>query len=146
MSTDPIAWARCSALSALFVSLRYLRDPTLQRHVHRSQNRIESYHQLRSAIAQVAGKKELTGRTDLEIDISNQCARLVANAIVFYNSAILSRLLVRCQASGNEKALVLVTSTSPVAWRHVHLGGRYAFRDGGQAIDLDIVVQGLSLE
>jgi TnpA family transposase len=58
-------------------TLRYLRDPQLQRNVHRSQNRIESYHQLRSAIAQVGGKKELTGRTDLEIEISNQCSRLI---------------------------------------------------------------------
>ena len=74
-------------------TLRYLRDPQLQRNVHRSQNRIESYHQLRSAIAQVGGKKELTGRTDIEIEISNQCARLIANAIIYYNSAILSRLL-----------------------------------------------------
>jgi TnpA family transposase len=56
------------------------RDPQLERNVHRSQNRIESYHQLRSAIAQVGGKKELTGRTDIEIEISNQCARLIANA------------------------------------------------------------------
>jgi TnpA family transposase len=92
--------------------LRYLRDPQLQRNVHRSQNRIESYHQLRSAIAQVGGKKELTGRTDLDIEISNQCARLIANAIVFYNSAILSRLLARCTASGNEIALAIITSTS----------------------------------
>jgi len=61
-------------------TLRYLRDPQLQRNVHRSQNRIESYHQLRSAIAQVGGKKELTGKTDIEIDISNQCARLIANS------------------------------------------------------------------
>lgn len=38
-------------------ALRYLRDPQLERNVHRSQNRIESYHQLRSAIAQVGGKK-----------------------------------------------------------------------------------------
>jgi TnpA family transposase len=29
-------------------TLRYLRDPQLERNVHRSQNRIESYHQLRS--------------------------------------------------------------------------------------------------
>jgi hypothetical protein len=78
-----------------------------------------------------AAKKELTGRTDLEIEISNQCARLVGNAIVFYNSAILSRLLTKYAASGNEKALALITSTSPVAWQHVHLNGRYAFRDGG---------------
>jgi TnpA family transposase len=38
-------------------TLRYLRDPQLERNVHRSQNRIESYHQLRSVIAQVGGKK-----------------------------------------------------------------------------------------
>ena len=127
-------------------TLRYLRDPTLQRCVHRSQNRIESYHQLRSAIAQVGGKKELTGYTDLEIEISNQCARLIANAIVYYNSAILSRLLIKYEAGGNEKALALIKATSPVAWRHVHLNGRYAFRDGGQAIDLDAIIQGLNLE
>ena len=73
--------------------------------MHRSQNRIESYHQLRSAIAQVGGKMEITGRTDLDIEISNQCARLIANAIVFYNSAILSRLLTKFATSGNEAAL-----------------------------------------
>ena len=61
----------------IFYTLRYLRNPQLERNVHRSQNRIESYHQLRSAIAQVGGKKELTGRTDIEIEISNQCARLI---------------------------------------------------------------------
>jgi len=86
-------------------TLRYLRDPQLQRNVHRSQNRIESYHQLRSAIAQVGGKKELTGRTDIEIEISNQCARLITNTIIYYNSAILSQLLTKYEASGNAKAL-----------------------------------------
>ena len=80
-------------------TLRYLRDPQLERNVHRSQNRIESYHQLRSTIAQVGGKKELTGRTDIEIEISNQCGRLIANAIIYYNSAILSRLLTKYEAS-----------------------------------------------
>jgi hypothetical protein len=49
----------------------------------RSQNRIESYHQLRSAIAQLGGKKELTGRIDIEIEISNQCGRLIANALIY---------------------------------------------------------------
>ncbi len=110
--------------------------------MHRSQNRIESYHQLRSAISQVGGKKELTGRTDLDIENSNQCARLIANAIVYFNSAILSRLLTTYKASWNETALALITSTSPVAWRHVHLNGRYAFRDAGQAIDLDTIIRG----
>jgi hypothetical protein len=65
---------------------------------------------------------------------------------VFYNSAILSRLLTKYEASGNDKALALIKATSPVAWRHVHLNGRYAFRDGGEAIDLDAIIQGLKLE
>src|ERR1700680_2436189 len=123
-------------------TLRYLRDPQLQRNVHRSQNRIESYHQLRSAIAQVGGKKELTGRTDIEIEISNQCARLIANAIIYSNSAILSRLLTKYEASGNAKALVLIKKMSPAAWRHIHLNGHYTFRGDGQLIDLAAIVAG----
>ena len=68
-------------------TLRYLRDPQLQRDVHRSQNRIEAYHQLRSVITQVGGKKELIGRTDLDVAISNQCGRLIANISVVYLSS-----------------------------------------------------------
>ena len=124
---------------------RYLRDPQLERNVHRSQNRIESYHQLRSAIAQVGGKKELTGRTDIEIEISNQCARLIANAIIYYNSAILSRLLTMYEASGNANELALITQISPAAWRHILLNGHYTFQSGGKPIDLDAIVAGLDL-
>jgi TnpA family transposase len=121
-------------------TLRYLRDPQLERKVHRSQNRIESYHQLRSAIAQVGGKKELIGRTDVEIEISNQCARLIANTIIFYNSAILSRLLTKCEASGNANALILLTQISPAAWRHILMNGHYTFQSDGKMIDLDALV------
>ena len=127
-------------------TLRYLRDPQLQRNIHRSQNRIESYHQLRSAIAQVGGKKHLTGRTDIEIEISNQCARLIANATIYYNSAILSRLLEKYEASPNSKVLALIKKMSPAAWRHIHLNGHYTFCANGQAIDLDTIVAGPVLE
>lgn len=126
-------------------TLRSLRDPQLERNVHRSQNRVESYHQLRSTIAQVGGKKELTGRTDIEIEISNQCARLIANAIIFYNSASLSRLLTKYQASGNAKALALITQISPAAWRHILLNGHYTFQSNGTMIDLYRLVAGLEL-
>jgi TnpA family transposase len=126
-------------------TLRYLRNPQLQRDVQRSQNRLESYHQLRAAIAQVGGKKELTGKTDIEIEISNQCARLIANAIIYYNSAILSRLLAKYGTSPSVKALAMIKKISPAAWRHIHLNGRYTFRDGGQVIDLDAIVAGLNL-
>jgi TnpA family transposase len=126
-------------------TLRYLRDPQLERNVHRSQNRIESYHQLRSAIAQVGGKKELTGRTDIEIEISNQCARLIANAIIYYNSAILSRLLTRYEDSGNTKALTLIKQMSPATWTRILLNGHYTFHCEGEIIDLDAIVAALDL-
>jgi len=52
--------------------IRSLRNPQVAKNSHRSQNRIESWHQLRSAIAQVGGKKVLTGQNDIELEISNQ--------------------------------------------------------------------------
>ena len=126
-------------------TLQYLRDPQLQRNVHRSQNRIEAYHQLRSGIAQVSGRKELIGRTDLDVAISNQCGRLVANVVIAYNSILLSGLLDRYQIDGNQKALDLLKRISPVAWQHIHLLGHYAFRDKHNPIDLDAILASIHL-
>ena len=127
-------------------TLRYLCDPQLQRDVHRSQNRIESYHQLRSAIAQVGGKKQLTGKTDIDIQISNQCGRLIANVIIYYNSAILSRLLDKYQASKNAKALALLKKIFPTAWQHIYFHGHYTFCGRRIPIDLDAILANLALE
>ncbi|MBU0967106.1 MAG: Tn3 family transposase [Proteobacteria bacterium] len=121
-------------------TLRYLRDPQLQQNVHRSQNRIEGYHQLRSVIAQVSGRKELIGHTDLDIEISNQCGRLVANIVIAYNSILLSGLLNRYQAENNQKILDWLKRISPVAWQHIHFLGHYAFRDKQKPIDLDAIL------
>jgi TnpA family transposase len=127
-------------------TLRYLRDPKLQRDVHRSENRIESYHQLRSTIAQVNGKKELTGRTDLDVAVSNHCGRLIANVVIAYNSMLLSELLSRTLTAGNEKALELLRRISPAAWQHLHFLGHYAFRDKGKPIDLEAILAGIDWE
>ncbi len=62
-----------------------------------------------------------------------------------YNSAILSRLLARHEASGNTKALAMIKKISPAAWRHVHLNGHYTFRGTGPIIDLDAIMAGLDL-
>lgn len=94
-------------------TLRYLRDPQLQRDVHRSENRIESYHQLRSTIAQVNGKKELSG------------------------------LLTRYLTEGNTKALDLLRRISPAAWQHLHFLGHYAFRNKRNPIDLEAILAGI---
>jgi hypothetical protein len=127
-------------------TLHYLRDPHLQSDVHRSQNRIESYHQLRSTITQVSGKKQLIGRTDLDVAISNQCGRLVSNVVIAYNSIMLSKLFERFYADGNKKALALLQKISPVAWQHIHFLGHYTFRDNKQLIDLEEMLAKVTLE
>jgi TnpA family transposase len=125
-------------------TLKYLQDRKLQRDIHRSQNRVESYHQLRSAIATAYGKKQLSGRGDREIEISNQCARLIANAIIHYNSAILSKLKLKYEAEGNEKALARLKKISPVAWQHIHFQGHFIF-SGDKIIDLDSIINNVFL-
>jgi TnpA family transposase len=127
-------------------TLRYLRDPQLQRDVLRSQNRIEAYHQLRSFITQVSSKKQLIGKTDLDVAISNQCGRLISNVVIAYNSIMLSMLLERFRADGNEKALALLQKISPVAWQHIHFLGHYAFRGNHNPIDLVAMLAGIKLE
>lgn len=64
---------------------------------------------------------------------------------IFYNSAILSRLLTKYEAAGNNKALALITQMSPAAWRHILLNGHYTFQSDGKMIDLDALVAGLEL-
>nr|WP_213568473.1 Tn3 family transposase [Escherichia coli] len=68
-------------------TLRYLRTP-IERNVHRSQNRII----IPSATFKhcAGGSKELTGRPTLRS--MQPVRRLIANAVIYYNSAILSRL------------------------------------------------------
>jgi hypothetical protein len=101
---------------------------------------------LRSTIAQVNGKKKLTGRTDLDMVISNHCGRLIANVVIAYNSMLLSGLLGRYLAAGNEKAIDLLRRISPAAWQHLHFLGHYAFRDKHHPIDLEAVLAGVFLE
>ena len=46
-----------------------------------------------------------------------------SGSIIYYNSAILSRLLTKYEAIGNAKALAMLKKISPAAWRHTHLTG-----------------------
>lgn len=64
---------------------------------------------------------------------------------IYYNSAILSHLLTKCEASGNTKAVTLITKTSPATWRHILLNGHYTFQSSGNTIDGDALLAGLEL-
>lgn len=83
------------------------------------------------AIASVNGN-QFRGGHDYQIDQWNDCARLIANCVIYYNSALLSALIEKFQKEGNQKTVNLIAGFSPVAWRHIQLAGNYVFgnRDG----------------
>jgi hypothetical protein len=53
--------------------------------------------------------------------------RLIANAVIHYNTLLLSRVYAQKQAAGDHAAAEIVKDISPNAWQHVHLIGAFDF-------------------
>lgn len=122
--------------------LKCILNPQMLVDVHRSQNRLESYHTLRAAIAKAGGRKALLGRTDLEVEISNQCGFLIAAAIIYYNMCIHS---VYWKKHPGKKILNALKKSSPVAWQHIHLTGHFTFYDNKNKIDINKLIENIEL-
>ncbi|KWC13351.1 transposase, partial [Burkholderia ubonensis] len=116
--------------------LRFINDVDLRRSVQKALNRGEAYHRLRRAIAFVNGGK-LRVHTETEQQLWNECARLIANAIIHYNTALLSRVHEQKRAAGDEVAMAFIASMSPVAWRHINLFGAMDFGAATTPVDID---------
>lgn len=136
--TKKALWELDSICRTLYI-LNFIDDVTLRQSVQKALNRGEAYHRFRRAIAYVNSGK-LRVHTETEQQIWNECSRLIANAVIYYNAAISSRVLAQKQAGGDEKAVAIILGTSPVAWRHVNLIGRFEFNKNWK-VDLDTLVK-----
>lgn len=116
--------------------LEYVNSQELRQHVQQALNRGEAYHQLRKAIASVNGASQFRGGKDADIDEWNDCARIIANCVVYFNSAVLSIFAQRAEESDDQKTLEILARISPVAWSHIQLSGEYTFSDKQFLIDL----------
>jgi len=85
----------------------------------------------------------LLGRTDLEMEISNQCGLLIASAIIYYNASIHSHLLNK--NPNNKKVLKFLRKLSPAAWQHIHFTGYFSFYDNRRKIDIDKMLEDILL-
>jgi TnpA family transposase len=120
--------------------LDYIDDVVLRQSVQKALNRGEAYHRFRRAIAYVnSGKFRV--KTESEQQIWNECSRLIANAVIYYNTALLSRIYARKQAAGDLEALEILRHISPVAWQHINLFGRFEFTQTGSRVDLDALAE-----
>ena len=119
--------------------LSYIDDPALRSHVQKALNRGEAYHQLRRAISQVNGDR-FRGNSDEEIELWNEYARLMANAIIYFNSKVLSNLLQSFEHQGKASLAETITRASPVAWQNINLKGKYLFAVAGETPDIEFLM------
>ena len=77
------------------------------------------------------------GSSDEEIQLWNACARLVTNAIIYFNSSILSQLLTSFKDQNDYKRIQIVKQASPVAWYNINLKGIYTFELSEKLPDLE---------
>ncbi|MBH0063531.1 transposase [Pseudoalteromonas sp. NZS71] len=122
--------------------LEYVDNSTLRHYVQQALNRGEAYHQLKRAITSVNGNK-FRGGNDYQVSQWNDCARLISNCIIYYNSALLSAFLQIQERNGRQDVVELISRLSPVAWQHINLNGEYAFNKDRKEIDLVGLLNGI---
>ena len=133
--TKKALWELENLCRTLYI-LDFIDDVALRQSVQKALNRGEAYHRFRRAIAYVnAGKFRV--KTEAEQQIWNECSRLIANAVIYYNTALLSRVYEHKRAAGDQQALAILSGISPVAWQHVHLFGTFEFSPPTFTVDID---------
>jgi TnpA family transposase len=125
--------------------LRCVDNPSFRKGIRTSLNRGEGYHQLEGKIMSLNDNK-LRGSTELELAISNECIRLVANCIIYYNTYLLSELYRIHEDLGHKEVLEFIQRLSPIAWRHINLNGRYEFLTLIEIFDLNTTLTNLVFE
>ena len=116
--------------------LDFIDGVELRQSVQKALNRGEAYHRLRRAVAFVNGGK-FSVQTEAEQQVWNECSRLITNAVIYYNTALLSRVYEQKQEVNDQAAMDAIKGMSPVAWQHVHLIGKFEFITEQTKVDLD---------
>jgi Tn3 transposase DDE domain len=67
--------------------------------------------------------------------------RLIANAIIYYNTLLLSRVYEHKLAANDQNAIEILKGISPVAWRNVNLIGNFDFTTGTSPVDIEALAE-----
>ena len=112
--TKRAMWELDSIYRSIYI-LKYVDNSLLRQNVQKALNRGEAYHQLRRAIShENSGKFRV--ETEAEQNIWNECSRLVANSIIFYNTFLLSKLLEQMEGKKKIEMIEQIKKVSPIAW------------------------------
>jgi len=115
--------------------LDYIESPALRQNFHRALNRGEAYHRLRRAIAYAHGGR-FRVCSQQEQELWNACSRLIASAVIHYDSIVMSEVLKSLEKHKENTAIEVLHHVSPMAWQHVNFYGRYRFDSDLRPLDL----------
>jgi TnpA family transposase len=136
--TKKALWELENIFRTLYI-LEFIDDVELRQCVQKALNRGEAYHRLRRAVAFVNDGK-FRVKTEDEQQLWNECSRLITNAIIYYNTVLLSRVYEQKLATNNKEAQSIIKGISPVAWKNVHLFGSLEFNSSSSKVDIDALV------
>jgi TnpA family transposase len=139
--TKRAMWELNNILQSIYL-LRYIDDLELRRYVRAALNRIEAYHLLRRNIGETNGAT-FRGGSDMEVAIWNECARLIANVVMYFNASLLSRLKEIKEENGDLKSAEYLTHLSPIASQHINFGGRYEFGRVVKPLDIEKILKNM---
>ena len=142
--TQAALWELDKIFRSLHI-LRFIQDPVFRQCIRIALNRGEGIHQLTGALGDIGGGK-FKGNTELELQVANECLRLVTNCIIYYNTAILSKIYEAQEKAGNTQALEFLKRLSPIAWCHINLGGNYEFINKENPLNIDEMIANLDFD
>ncbi len=132
--TQKALWELDNICRTMYI-LDFIDDADLRQGVQAALNRGEAYHRFRRSVAYVNGGK-FKVKTEAEQQVWNECSRLIANAVIYYNMVLLSKVYEQKLAAGDLDAVAFIKGMSPVAWQHVNLFGSIEFSDDDPDIDI----------
>ena len=137
--TKDAMWELNNILKSIHL-LKYVDDPVYRQYIRTSLNRGEAYHQILEKIMAVGGS-DFRGMSELEVEIWNECARLIALIIIYYNMHLLSKLYENAVLRNDTAAIEFLKHISPVASQHININGLYEFSETIEDIDVDGILE-----
>jgi TnpA family transposase len=122
--------------------LTYIGDVGFRQGIQGGLCRGEAYHQLRRAIEKANGRN-FRGTSDIQMATWNECARLLTNCVIYYNSFILNDLKAESDLRGDIERSQKIVRLSPAAWTHLNFQGRYTFLDNSLHLGIDKIAKRL---
>ena len=109
--------------------LRYIDELELRQMIEKQLNKVENANKFAKAVF-FGNNQEFQYGSKQEQDKSENCKRLIENAIVCWNYLYLSHLLAKSKDENNNKNILkVIKNGSVVVWQHINLYGEYDFSD-----------------